>query len=479
MAPPQVSFVATSRNDGHGGDLLGRMQRFVDGLDAQCRRHDLTAELVLVEWNPPVDHSSLVDVLSWPESGGSLSVRLVTVPPAFHDRLDHSDSMPLYQMIAKNVGIRRARGAFVAATNIDILFSDKVMDALAHNLRPGMLYRADRHDVEPHPGLGEPIDHVLAICRENTVRINRSDGTLLVKEGVFLRIYQSFHEVLMVWIMRQTYRIIDRLVFRLIVRLVHLTRKLKTGFLDRSVRRLTGAVPRRFVRACKLMTRSPSRIYRLASAFLHRNGASRRTKRRPTSQRFEVVLRKAKYIGRKLELAGLAVLAAPRFAWRELRQAWNDTHALPHLHTNGCGDMTLMSAYDWAYLRGYPEWPIFSWHLDSALLHQASASGIRIVELPRDAPVYHLEHSKGSGFTPDGESLLFDRLSHAKTPYLSSQEFSVLAIDLHRRARRGEDVAWDQPDWGMAGISLAEVTPTRGSWDIKEEEETNSTVEAR
>jgi len=32
----------------------------------------------------------------------------------------------LYQMIAKNAGIRRARGEYVLATNIDILFSSEL-----------------------------------------------------------------------------------------------------------------------------------------------------------------------------------------------------------------------------------------------------------------------------------------------------------------------------------------------------------------
>ncbi len=34
-------------------------------------------------------------------------------------------------MIAKNVGIRRARGAFILCTNIDILFSDALFRLLA------------------------------------------------------------------------------------------------------------------------------------------------------------------------------------------------------------------------------------------------------------------------------------------------------------------------------------------------------------
>ena len=50
-------------------------------------------------------------------------------------------------MIGKNVGIRRARGQFVLATNIDILFSDELAKYLAaRRLEPGRMYRIDRHD---------------------------------------------------------------------------------------------------------------------------------------------------------------------------------------------------------------------------------------------------------------------------------------------------------------------------------------------
>ncbi|MDB5305838.1 MAG: hypothetical protein JWO38_40, partial [Gemmataceae bacterium] len=63
---PYLSVVAAARNDDHGGNLLGRMQLFVNGLLEQCRRHRLPAELVLVEWNPPPDRPRLADALRWP-----------------------------------------------------------------------------------------------------------------------------------------------------------------------------------------------------------------------------------------------------------------------------------------------------------------------------------------------------------------------------------------------------------------------------
>ena len=44
-----------------------------------------------------------------------------------HGCYAHAEALPLYQMIAKNVGPLRARGEFLLATNIDILFSDELM----------------------------------------------------------------------------------------------------------------------------------------------------------------------------------------------------------------------------------------------------------------------------------------------------------------------------------------------------------------
>ncbi|PYQ06863.1 MAG: hypothetical protein DMF82_05190 [Acidobacteria bacterium] len=108
---PYLSLVATSRNDDHGGRLLERMQVFVNGFIEQCKRHRLDAELILVEWNPPPERPRLSAALRWPSEPGPCRIRIIEVPPEVHERLQFSDCLPLFQMIAKNVGIRRARGA--------------------------------------------------------------------------------------------------------------------------------------------------------------------------------------------------------------------------------------------------------------------------------------------------------------------------------------------------------------------------------
>jgi len=72
---PYLSVVVTSRNDDHGGNLRRRMQVFVSALVAQCRRHQLPAELIVVEWNPPSDRPRLAEALEWPADPGPCPVR--------------------------------------------------------------------------------------------------------------------------------------------------------------------------------------------------------------------------------------------------------------------------------------------------------------------------------------------------------------------------------------------------------------------
>ena len=53
-------------------------------------------------------------------------------------------------------------------------------------------------------------------------------------------------------------------------------------------------------------------------------------------------------------------------------------YLIPVLHTNACGDFTMMARENWFTLRGYPEWPIFSWFIDSVSFHQAYYNGLAV-----------------------------------------------------------------------------------------------------
>jgi hypothetical protein len=178
---PYLSVVVTARNDDHGGNLMGRMQAFVSGWIGQARRYQIPSELIVVEWNPPPDRPRLREALDWPRDLGPCEVRFIEVPPEVHRRYAHAEALALYQMIAKNAGIRRARGRFVLATNIDILFSSELAAFFAEQrLEPGRMYRIDRHDAMSQVPIDASVEEQLAYCRTHLIRINTREGTFSV-----------------------------------------------------------------------------------------------------------------------------------------------------------------------------------------------------------------------------------------------------------------------------------------------------------
>jgi len=181
VSEPYLSVVVATRNDDHGGNLIGRTQIFLDGFLAQTRRFNIPSELIIVEWNPPADRPPLAEVLRWPGDFGPCAVRFIEVPAEVHRRYRHAEGLPLYQMIGKNVGIRRARGRFVLATNIDILFSNELAAFLgAQQLRTDRLYRVDRYDAMSDVPADASLDEQLAYCSTHLIRINRREGTFEV-----------------------------------------------------------------------------------------------------------------------------------------------------------------------------------------------------------------------------------------------------------------------------------------------------------
>lgn len=370
---PLVSFVATSRNDDHGGDVLRRTQSFVDGVARQANRHKVATELVLVDWNPPGARAPLADVIDWPKGTEHFTARVVVVPLGVHARVRHSEKLAMFQMIAKNVGIRRARGRYIAATNIDIIFSDELFQGLtAEAMRPGVLYRSDRWDIPNEIQLEPDFDKLLQRARSSPMRKNLVDGTYVLKDGEFKNSTQ------------------DRIDWMIL------------NQLDDAIGRA-----QEFINVRK--------NYEQGAALLEEI----RTRMIPQSRR---------------------------------------NYKIPPLHTNGCGDYTLMAREDWFRLRGYPEWNVFSWAIDSVFIYQAHYNGYAVVELPADQTHYHIEHDYGSGWTPDGASTLWTRLDQRCIPYLKYAETMEIFHDLRERGEDGDFVVYNGLDWGFAADDLPDET---------------------
>ena len=334
MAAPRVSFVVASRNDDHGGSPKRRTELFVHGLAALCTRFAVPAELVLVEWNPPGDRPSLARSLDWPSSPGSLEIRILTVPEALHRRVKNSDRIPFFQMIAKNVGIRRARGEFVVATNIDLLLSEALVWFLGHGpLRDDAVYRVERLDLRLRdfpPNLD--IDEQLALCSLNVARSNNLRETL--------------------------------------------------------------------------------ELPALASR----------------------------------QLYGHAALRWPGFAPGELERLLADA-CWPWAFYNACGDFTMLARSQWAALRGHPELPLYSLHIDSLMLRMAMAHGLTQIVLPDPMRTYHIEHGMGWNVEQDRERITADR------PVLRYEQLLALITSIDCV---GPQAAGTRDDWGFGGEAIPE-----------------------
>lgn len=88
-------------------------------------------------------------------------------------------------------------------------------------------------------------------------------------------------------------------------------------------------------------------------------------------------------------LARLASMSSEPHEWIDQSPAWG----LRELHTNACGDFTLLSAAYWRLLRGHPrDETILSLDIDSLVMHAAAALGVKECRWPDDCRVYKPLH---------------------------------------------------------------------------------------
>lgn len=287
----KLSIVVTTRNDDHGVGLTERTNIFMHALSEQVQTTRIDTELIIVEWNPPPDRPRLIDELEYITDSEYMSTRVVTVSPEIHHTLDNSDILPLFQMIAKNVGIRRAQGDWILATNPDIIFSSEIFEFLARGeLDHNAFYRASRYDIKYNLLPRAPIDELLGMCQMSVVRAQDP--------------------------------------------------------------------------------KSPTGI-----------------------------------------------------------------------HTNACGDFTMLSREQWHYLRGYPEYELWSMHIDSLFLFIADVAGMHQCLL--GWPVYHFKHVGSWSTTPRHD-----------LPMLHYTQVNKMWIDMKAE---GEPKITNPATWGLADADLEET----------------------
>jgi hypothetical protein len=174
--------------------MLRRLSLFAESLLQLANRYHLSGELIIVEWNPP-SGPRLHEVLQLRTKSDTFIIRFIGVPPEAHQRFRNADVIPLFQYIAKNVGIRRARGEFVVATNPDLLFSDALVSFLASGtLDANALYRIDRHDVPANVPVDVSLEEQLAWCSANILRVHLQSGTLDLQSSYIHKLHYILRE---------------------------------------------------------------------------------------------------------------------------------------------------------------------------------------------------------------------------------------------------------------------------------------------
>ena len=147
--PVALSIVLTGRNDNYGGDFTLRFLRTLRFNWAALTSRGIECEIVFVEWNPVMGQPYLADLVraGLPEIPPERLTAYI-VDREYQPACTLNPALDYLEYLAKNVGIRRARGQSVLVTNTDVFLGRGVVDALAGaSLEPGVVFRAARIDL--------------------------------------------------------------------------------------------------------------------------------------------------------------------------------------------------------------------------------------------------------------------------------------------------------------------------------------------
>ena len=110
----KISAVIVSRNDNYGGHLN---ERAIYAINSAIETYD---EVFYIDWNSET-YSMLYDIKEDLQLKGNL--KHITVTPSIASALTNYDpqAQKCCEVLARNIGIRRATGDYIVSTNIDII----------------------------------------------------------------------------------------------------------------------------------------------------------------------------------------------------------------------------------------------------------------------------------------------------------------------------------------------------------------------
>ena len=110
----KITAIIISRNDNYGGHLA---ERATYAINSAINTYD---EVIYVDWNSET-HSLLYDIKDNLQLKGNL--KHFVIPPQAASHLTNFDpyAQKCCEVLARNIGIRRAKGDYIVSTNIDII----------------------------------------------------------------------------------------------------------------------------------------------------------------------------------------------------------------------------------------------------------------------------------------------------------------------------------------------------------------------
>jgi hypothetical protein len=130
----KISVVVTGRNDDYSGDLEKRM---IPSLNSFIEEYE---EIIYVDFNS--ENGSFIESIKNKISHKS-KLRSITVTPKDIDNISINYKNKFIEVLARNIGIRRATGDFILSTNPDIICTYPNIN----NLDDKTMYVSARRDV--------------------------------------------------------------------------------------------------------------------------------------------------------------------------------------------------------------------------------------------------------------------------------------------------------------------------------------------
>jgi hypothetical protein len=137
----KISAVIISRNDNYGGHLN---ERAIYAINSAINTYD---EVFYIDWNSET-HSLLYDIKDNLQLKGNL--KHIVITPEIASILTNNDpqAQKCCEVLARNIGIRRATGDYIVSTNIDIIHPKREdIETIINSSDNNTMYTLSRRDV--------------------------------------------------------------------------------------------------------------------------------------------------------------------------------------------------------------------------------------------------------------------------------------------------------------------------------------------